>query len=384
MQNRLDYEKLEQQILAPYAMKSALSQGRKYPEPEHELRAAFQRDRDRILHCNAFRRLEYKTQVFVTHEGDHYRTRLTHTLEVAQIARTISRLLRLNEDLTEAISLAHDLGHTPFGHAGEEALHQLMLNHGGFEHNRHGLRVVDILEEKYSTFPGLNLCYEIREAIIKHSTSYDTPLLDADWNPQIQPVLEAQIVDVADEIAYNNHDLDDSLEEALIAESDLENIELWCRVKQMILQLEPNIDPAKLRHKAIRKLINLQVTDAVKQTEKNIAQHKIVAIADIRNQPEKLAVFSQEMQVLNKQLKSFLFDKVYRHHRVMRAVDKSKRNMMELFRIYLEKPEALPPKWQAKFKNRVDSKYRVVCDYIAGMTDRFAQQEYRKLSKAIE
>lgn len=378
---RKEYEKLEEKILAPYAMKSALSQGRKYPEPEHELRAAFQRDRDRILHCNAFRRLEYKTQVFVTHEGDHYRTRLTHTLEVAQIARTIARLLKLNEDLTEAISLAHDLGHTPFGHAGEEALHQLMQNHGGFEHNRHGLRVVDILEEKYSKFPGLNLCYEIREAIIKHSTSYDTPLRDADWNPEIQPVLEAQIVDVADEIAYNNHDLDDSLEETLISESDLEQVELWNRVKQMILKLEPDIEPAKLRHKAIRKLINLQVTDAVKQTEKNIAEYTIKSISDIRKQPNKIAVFSEEMQALNKELKSFLFYKVYRHPRVMRAVDKSKRNMIELFEIYLEKPKALPPKWQAKLKNKVDSKYRVVCDYVAGMTDRFAQQEYRKLTK---
>ncbi|MFB3896516.1 MAG: deoxyguanosinetriphosphate triphosphohydrolase [bacterium] len=381
---RKEYEKLEEKILAPFAMKSALSQGRKYPEPEHELRAAFQRDRDRILHCNAFRRLEYKTQVFVTHEGDHYRTRLTHTLEVAQIARTIARLLRLNEDLTEAISLAHDLGHTPFGHAGEEALHQLMLNHGGFEHNRHGLRVVDILEEKYSAFPGLNLCFEIREAIIKHSTSYDTPLLDADWNPQVPPVLEAQIVDVADEIAYNNHDLDDSLEETLISESDLEQVELWCRVKKMILEMDSNIEPTKLRHKAIRKLINLQVTDAVKQTEKNIAEYNIQSITDIRKQPDKLAVFSQEMQALNQELKSFLFTKVYRHHRVMRAVEKSKKNMIELFQIYLEKPKSLPPKWQAKLKTGVDSKYRVVCDYIAGMTDRFAQQEYRKLTKPEE
>jgi dGTPase len=381
---RKEYEQLELRILAPYAMKSAMSQGRKYPEPEHELRAAFQRDRDRILHCTAFRRLEYKTQVFVTHEGDYYRTRLTHTLEVAQIARTIARLLRLNEDLTEAISLAHDLGHTPFGHAGEEALHQLMLNHGGFEHNRHGLRVIDILEDKYSAFPGLNLCYEIREAIIKHSTSYDTPLLDADWDPHIPPILEAQIVDVADEIAYNNHDLDDSLEEELIAESDLENVELWCRVKKMILQIEPNIEPAKLRHKAIRKLINLQVTDAVKQTEKNIAQFKIQSIADIRKQPAKLAAFSQEMQLANKQLKSFLFHKVYRHKRVMREVDKSKRFMMELFKAYLEKPVVLPLKWQTKINSGIDSSYRIVCDYVAGMTDRFAQQEYRKLFKAEE
>ncbi|MDI6784095.1 MAG: deoxyguanosinetriphosphate triphosphohydrolase [bacterium] len=379
MLTREEYEKLEEQSLAEYAMKCRLSQGRKYKETEHDLRTAFQRDRDRILHSTAFRRLEYKTQVFVTHEGDHYRTRLTHTLEVAQIARTIARLLRLNEDLTEAIALAHDLGHTPFGHAGEEALHNLMLDHGGFEHNRHGLRVVDVLEEKYAAFPGLNLTYEVREGIVKHYTSYDTPLLENEWDPKIQPTLEAQIVDVADEIAYNNHDLDDSLQEALITESDLEQIELWRRAKKTIRQHHSEEEIPKLRHKAIRTLINLQVIDAVKQTEKQIDERKIQTLADIRIQSVKLAAFSPEMRQANQQLKSFLFDKVYRHYRVMRATDKAKRFMTALFNIYLEKPEVLPSKWQAKITGEKESPYRIVCDYIAGMTDRFAQQEYRKL-----
>ncbi|MCX7920224.1 MAG: deoxyguanosinetriphosphate triphosphohydrolase [bacterium] len=379
MQKREEYEKLEERILAPYAMKSSQSRGRQYPESEHDLRTAFQRDRDRIIHSTAFRRLEYKTQVFVTHEGDHYRTRLTHTLEVAQIARTIARLLRVNEDLTEAIALAHDLGHTPFGHAGEEALHQLMLDHGGFEHNRHGLRVVDVLEEKYSAFPGLNLCYEVREAIIKHSTSYDTPLLDEGWDPQVMPTLEAQIVDVADEIAYNNHDLDDGLQEGLITESDLSQVALWRQVQELIRQYHPEEKPPRIRHKAIRKLINLQVTDAVLETERQIHARQIHSVDDIRKQPNKLAGFSAEMRDANQELKSFLFHNVYRHYRVMRAVDKSKRFIVALFNFYLEHPEVLPPKWQAKLENGIDSNYRIICDYIAGMTDRFAQQEYQKL-----
>ena len=384
MFTRIKYEKLEEQILATYAAKSGQSRGRKYREKEHDLRTAFQRDRDRVLHSTAFRRLEYKTQVFVTHEGDHYRTRLTHTLEVAQIARTIARLLRLNEDLTEAIALAHDLGHTPFGHAGEEALHNLMLDHGGFEHNRHGLRVVDVLEEKYTAFPGLNLTYEVREGIVKHSTSYDTPILEEDWNQKIMPTLEAQIVDVADEIAYNNHDLDDSLQEGLVTETDLEQVELWRRVKKTIRQYHGNDEIPKFRHKAIRTLINLQVIDAVKETEKQIDERKIQTLDDIRIQSVKLAAFGPEMLQANKQLKSFLFDNVYRHYRVKRATDKAKRFMTTLFTIYLEKPEVLPPKWQAKIVAGKESPYGIVCDYIAGMTDRFAQQEYRKLFEAEE
>jgi dGTPase len=293
-------------------------------------------------------------------------------------------LLRLNEDLTEAIALAHDLGHTPFGHAGEEALHQLMQNHGGFEHNRHGLRVVDVLEEKYSAFPGLNLSYEVREAIIKHSTSYDTPLLEEGWDPKILPTLEAQIVDVADEIAFNNHDLDDGLQEELISESDLQNVELWCRVIDLIHQYHPEEKAPRLRHKAIRKLINLQVLDTVQETEKQIFERRIYSLEDIRIQPQKIAGFSPEMQQANKQLKEFLFHNVYRHYRVMRAVDKTKRFITELFDFYLENPEVLPSKWQAKIESGIDSSYRIVCDYIAGMTDRFAQQEYRKLFETEE
>ena len=270
MLNQKEIKELEGAYLAPYAMKSSNSRGRVYKETEHPYRSCYQRDRDRIIHSAAFRRLEYKTQVFVNHEGDYYRTRLTHTIEVAQIARTISSSLRLNADLTEAIALAHDLGHTPFGHSGEEALNELMAKHGGFNHNLQGLRVVDYLEERYPDFPGINLSWEVREGIVKHSSAFDIAVKIKELAPKESPTLETQVVDIADEIAYDNHDLDDGLTSGLIKERDLENLPIWNKINKNILQKYAKIDRHKKQYLAIRSLIDLQVTDLIRETENNI------------------------------------------------------------------------------------------------------------------
>ncbi|MFA5063420.1 MAG: deoxyguanosinetriphosphate triphosphohydrolase [Candidatus Omnitrophota bacterium] len=368
--------------LAPYAMESGQSKGRVHPEKEHSYRSAYQRDRDRIVHSAAFRRLEYKTQVFVNHEGDDYRTRLTHTIEVSQIARTIAGVLRLNIDLTEAIALAHDLGHTAFGHSGEDALNELMSKHGGFNHNTQGLRVVDYLEEKYPDFPGLNLTWEVREGIAKHSTAFDISSRLKGLAPEESPTLETQVVDIADEIAYDNHDLDDGLASGLIKEADLEGLSIWRNLNQGIAAKYSCISPEKKRYLIIRSLIDLQVTDLIRETESNIQKAGLKSYKDAKKIKKKIVTFSQDMLKLRIPLRAFLMDKLYNHYRVVRMSIKAKRFIQELFRVYVANPKQLPEKIQ----NRIDRDgvKRTVCDYIAGMTDRYALDEYKKLFDPYE
>jgi len=367
----------EEKFLAPYAMKSGKSRGRVYKEEEHPYRSAYQRDRDRIIHSSAFRLLEYKTQVFVNHEGDYYRTRLTHTLEVAQIARTIALALCLNVDLTEAIALAHDLGHTPFGHSGEDALNELMAKHGGFNHNAHGLRVVDELEERYPDFPGLNLTWEVREGIVKHSTKFDKSVKIKGLAPQEMPTMETQIVDIADEIAYDNHDLDDGLTSGLLKEEDLKNLPIWNKINSTIPDKYAKIAPEKKKYLMIRNLINMQVTDLIRETEKKVRELKLKSPADIKLMKHKIISFSPAMQQYRKPLRSFLMEKLYHHYRVVRMTDKAKRFIKELFQVYMSRPEALNPQVQKRIK--LDGARKAICDYIAGMTDRNALDEYKKL-----
>ncbi|MDI6758125.1 MAG: deoxyguanosinetriphosphate triphosphohydrolase [Candidatus Omnitrophota bacterium] len=369
-------------LLAPYAMKNCDTRGRVYKEDGHAYRSAYQRDRDRIVHCAAFRRLEYKTQVFVNHEGDYYRTRLTHTLEVAQIARTIASVLRLNADLTEAIALSHDLGHTPFGHAGEEALNELMLELGGFNHNLQGLRVVDYLEERYPDFPGLNLTWEVREGVVKHSSKFDTAVKVKDFLPNELPVLEAQVVDIADEIAYDNHDLDDGFTSGLIEEKELADIPIWNKINEVVGKKYAKINKEKKKYLIIRSLINMQVTDLIAQTQRNISRLKLKSYLDVRKAPKLTVSFSKEMFTLRKPLREFLHKKLYFHFRVMRMSIKAKRFIQELFKAYTAYPEQLPPEVQKKIAK--DGIKQVVCDYIAGMTDRYALDEYKKLFNPYE
>jgi len=375
-------KELEDKFLAPYAMKSRNSRGRVYKESEHPYRSCYQRDRDRIIHSAAFRRLEYKTQVFVNHEGDYYRTRLTHSIEVSQIARTIASTLGLNMDLTEAIALAHDLGHTPFGHSGEEALNELMKSCGGFNHNLQGLRVVDCLEERYPDFPGLNLSWEVREGIVKHSSSFDVAGRIKEFFPKKAPTLETQAVDVADEIAYDNHDLDDGLTSGLIKEKDLEDFEIWRKINRKIDQKYAKIDPALRKYLVIRSLINLQVTDLLRQTKENIEHFKVKKYADVEQISARLVDFSKEVRVLRRPLRRFLMQRLYHHYRVMRMSIKAKRFIRELFCEYLRSPAQLPSEVQLKIPK--DGLRRVVCDYIAGMTDRYALDEYKKLFNPYE
>jgi len=372
----------EEKYLAPYAMKSINTRGRLYPEKEHPYRSCYQRDRDRIIHSAAFRRLEYKTQVFVNHEGDYYRTRLTHTLEVSQIARTIGWALRLNVDLIEAIALAHDLGHTPFGHSGEEALNELMSKWGGFNHNLQGLRVVDILEERYPDFPGLNLTWEVREGIVKHSSSFDKSVKIKELLPAEQPTLETQIVDIADEIAYDNHDLDDGLTSGLIKEEDLEKITIWKNISKHYFKKYDKIDIERRKYLIIRSLINMQVTDLIQETEKNLKKFKIKSYLQVKKLDRKIISFSKRMLLLRKPLREFLMDKLYHHYRVMRMSNKAKRFIQELFKIYVSNPSALPTQIQKRIS--IDGIRKVVCDYIAGMTDRYALDEYKKLFDPYE
>jgi dGTPase len=382
MLNQIKIKELEDSTLASYAMKSYNSRGRVYKEQEHPYRSAYQRDRDRVIHSAAFRRLEYKTQVFVNHEGDYYRTRLTHTLEVAQIARTIAASLRLNVDLVEAISLAHDLGHTPFGHSGEEALNQLMAKSGGFNHNLQGLRVVDILEKRYPNFPGLNLTWEVREGLVKHSSTFDRAAKIKELAPGELPTLETQIVDIADEIAYDNHDLDDGIASGLLKELDLEKLPVWNNICAKISKKYVKMDEEIRRYSIIRSLIDLQVTDLIQETDNNINKLKIKSYRDAKKLDKKIVSFSKEMLNLRKPLREFLMQKLYHHYRVIRMSDKAKRFIQELFNVYADKPEQLPTKIQKRIP--VDGVRRVVCDYIAGMTDRYALDEYKKLFDPYE
>ena len=381
--SREELETREERWLAPYAMKSRHTKGRQHPEPEDTFRTAYRRDRDRIIHTTAFRRLEYKTQVFVNHEGDHYRTRLTHTLEVAQIAVSIARILRLNEDLVEAVSLAHDIGHPPFGHAGEDALRELMEGHGGFDHNIQGLRIVDLIEARYPGFPGLNLTWEARESINKHRTPYDQPDMQVALDPTVSPLLESQIADIADEIAYDNHDLDDGLASGILKEEDLNGVELWRQARERAEPSAGTMDAEIRKYQIIRNLINHQVTDLIQATVERLKRHRIESVEGVRACPERLIGFSEEMRRLRGPLKQLLWNQFYHHYRVARMADKAKRFIAELFHLYLKKPEQLPNTTRSRII-RGEDPHRVVCDYIAGMTDRYCLEEYKKLFDPFE
>lgn len=368
-------EGIEARTLAPYALKSAESRGRVHPEPESKTRTAFQRDRDRIIHTTAFRRLEYKTQVFVFYEGDHYRTRLTHTLEVAQLGRSLARGLGANEDLSEAICLAHDLGHPPFGHAGEHALNQMMQSIGGFNHNTQSYRVVTDLEKRYPGFRGLNLTYETREGMIKHETEYDQS--DAtDYEPEKRASLEAQISNLADEMAYNAHDLDDGLRAGLFTPRDLEVLDLWRKFKEQI-GWDGQPFNELIRREIIRELIGAFVVDVVSTTSEVLESNRLDSALAVQLFDRNVVGYSPEMEAKVRQLKDFLYENMYRHHRLIRMQVKAERFVSELFEAYMLEPGMLPAKTQDRLEYLPAE--RVVGDYIAGMTDRYALDEWEKL-----
>ncbi len=374
VRDRRGVEAEEAERLAPWAVRSADSLGRVVPEPEARFRTAFQRDRDRVVHSRAFRRMEYKTQVFVHHEADHHRNRLTHTLEAAQIGRTVARTLRLNEDLVEAIVLAHDLGHTPFGHAGERVLDRLLADDGGFDHNRQSLRVVDLLEERYPDFRGLNLTHDTREGILKHGCSWEhpIPLPPASSHPS----LEARVGDLCDEIAYVHHDLDDGLRSGLLRVESLEEVSLW-REAQRSLPAAAKATERLLRAQVLRALMDRLVTDLVEETARRIARAGIADLADVRASELPLAGFSEPVASALLRLKRFLLTHLYQHYEVLRMVRKAETVLADLYRVYREDPARLPPHVRARFPE--DGAARAVADYVAGMTDRFALAEHRKL-----
>ncbi len=375
LRSRQDIEREELERLAPWAVHSAASRGRVVAEPEHAYRTVFQRDRDRVVHSRAFRRLEYKTQVFVYHEGDHYRNRLTHTLEGAQIARTIARALRLNEDLAEAVALAHDLGHTPFGHAGERALNQLLADDGGFDHNRQTLRVVDLLEERYPRFRGLNLSYETREGILKHGSAWYHPVPLPELGAQAS--LEAQVSDLSDEIAYVNHDVDDGLRSGLLTLEELSELRLWRERLDDARARTPEVSPRILRSQALIGLIDHLVSDLIAASAERIAAVGPKDLAALRAHPDRLLAYSDGVARSLRELKDFLFRNLYHHPRVVRMSRKAERILVDLWELYREDPRQMPPQVLARFAE--DGEARATGDYIAGMTDRFAQAEHRKL-----
>ena len=368
--------------LASYAIRNDQSRGRKYPEPEHPYRTPFQRDRDRVIHSRAFRRLEYKTQVFVNHEGDHYRTRLTHSIEVAQIARTVSGALGLNSDLAECLALSHDMGHPPFGHSGQDVLDEMMKNHGGFEHNLQTLRIVEQLEEKYIDFPGLNLTFEAREGIVKHSMHYkgvkNPPPQVLEYALDENPPLEAKIIDLCDEIAYNNHDLDDGLESRLLDFEDLKSrVDVFRNIFEKVKNDHPSARLKLQSNETIIRLINLLVTDLIENLKLILKREGIETLEDIRKAPALLPCFSDPVATWNRELKSYLFTRLYNHYRVHRMKSKARRILEGLFHAYQEDPALLPASYRQKIKD--EGKERIICDYVAGMTDRFAIDEYVKL-----
>ncbi|HXQ30969.1 MAG TPA: deoxyguanosinetriphosphate triphosphohydrolase [Steroidobacteraceae bacterium] len=374
--------------LAPYACHEADSRGRVHAEPAPaRYRTEYQRDRDRIVHSTAFRRLVYKTQVFVNHEGDLYRTRLTHSLEVAQIARSVSRALRLNETLCEAICLAHDLGHTPFGHAGQDALNECMRDHGGFEHNLQSLRVVDELEERYAEFAGLNLTYECREGILKHCSAKNAATLGElgrRFLERQQPPLEAQLANVADEIAYNNHDVDDGLRAGLVTCSELGGVKLFARHYEEVERRYPGIAERRLIHEVVRRMINEVVTDLIDATQVRIEAAHPADVAAVRALPQPLVGFSERVAAEHRELKRFLQERVYRHFRVVRMTTKAQRVVRELFRAYFDDLRLLPDEHRdsarrLETRHGTDGRARAVADYIAGMTDRYAILEHSRL-----
>jgi dGTPase len=379
-------------LRAPYASNPENSRGRLHREPEHEFRSPFQRDRDRIIHSTAFRRLMHKTQVFVTHEGDHYRTRLTHSLEVAQIARTIARVLGLDEDLAEALALAHDLGHTPFGHAGEEALNAEMAPYGGFSHNEQTLRILTRLEHGYADFDGLNLTWETLEGTVKHNgpllgpdIERPAPLSIAEYDRRHPleldsfPGPEAQIAALSDDIAYNNHDIDDGLRAGLFAVADLKQVPLVGAVFAEVMHAHPRLDESRLVRESIRRLIDRMVRDLVAETRRRIAESGVKSAEDIHRLDHPVAGFSETMRNHDRALKRFLFERMYRHYRVNRMSSKARRVVRELFQLFLAEPECLPGEWRALAGGGEAERARLVADYLAGMTDRFALDEHRRL-----
>lgn len=384
----LDKElRLHEQSLAPYATRSSESRGRVLDEGECETRSEFQRDRDRVIHSKAFRRLEYKTQVFINHEGDLYRTRLTHSIEVAQIARSISRALGLNEDLTEAIALAHDLGHTAFGHAGQDALNKCMRDYGGFEHNLQSLRVVDTLEEKYANFDGLNLTFETREGILKHCSlkhARNMGTVGERFIQRTQPGLEAQLTNIADEIAYNNHDVDDGLRSGLITIEQLRQVEIFEHQYQQVAAHYPDLHPKRQSNEVIRRIINQLIKDLLQTTTSNLSKNNISSAADVKAMKVPLAAFSPDIKTKNAALKSFLHKNLYQHERVQEMSANAQKVITELFETFFNQPERLPEKHrhlaQRMLKKEGDHGLaRVVADYIAGMTDRYALSQHQQL-----
>jgi len=377
---RQQLEEIEDKSLAPYGMRSKDTKGRAYLDSEPEYRTSFQRDRDRILHTTAFRRLEYKTQVFINFEGDHFRTRLTHTLEVAQIGRTLSRALGGNEDLVETICLAHDLGHSPFGHSGEVALARLMKDYGGFDHNKQSLRIVTELEQRYPEFPGLNLTWEVREGMVKHESEYD--ISDArDYNPDLRGNLETQIANVADELAYTTHDLDDGLRSGMMNPQMLEGVAIWEILKETYNWRGPILSDME-RHRMIRHLVGIMVTDMVKATDTRLRESKVNSALDIQKLKHNVVGYSEDMQRRNRELKDLLYKKLYRHYRVARMQSKAERIISDLFHAYRTEPAMLPEHVQFFIEKR--GLERTICDYIAGMTDRYAVEEHQKLFNPLE
>lgn len=371
LDSRESIEKREQSNLAPYAAHSALSLGRKYPQAEHPFRTSFQRDRDRVIHSTAFRRMEFKTQVFLPHEGDHFRTRLTHTIEVAQISRTLARALRLNEDLAEAIALVHDLGHTPFGHAGEDVLNDLLHEQGGFNHNNQSLRVVDILEQRYSGHPGLNLTYEVREGIAKHETK--TRLNHPEFAAHNFPTLEASLVDLADEIAYNAHDIDDGLRAKMISLDDLSSLVIL--EERAPDSTETSIEGRQ--NDVVRWLVNAMATDVLEETNRRIEKHEITNLEAIYHGTERFCGYSSEMTNEVRDLKEFLKQHIYQHERLQAMSNRAREIIDALFARFNRHPEKMPARYQAMLETEL--KQIVAADYIAGMTDRYAEKLFESI-----
>ena len=380
------------EILAPYAARDDRSRGRRYPEPRPEYRTEYQRDRDRIIHSNAFRRLVYKTQVFVNHEGDLYRTRVTHSIEVAQIARSVARALGVNEALTEAICLAHDLGHTPFGHAGQDALNECMRPYGGFEHNLQSLRVVDELEERYAEFPGLNLTFECREGILKHCSARaarELGELGERFLNRTQPGLEAQIANLADEIAYNNHDVDDGIRAQLVSLEELRATRLFRRQLEAVIAAYPDLGERRLVHEVIRRMINHIVVDLIRASQARLEAARPASIDEVRGQPKPLIALSDEAREEHAELMQFLRERLYRHYKVLRMTAKARRVLKELFEAFSADIHLMPPEHReaaarGEAAQGAAGRARAVADYIAGMTDRYAILEHRRIFDPAE
>lgn len=373
---REEMEARERSILAPFAQKSGDSRGRKYPESRHSYRTEFQRDRARIIHSRAFRRLEYKTQVFLNGTGDHLRTRLTHSIEVASISRTIARALGLNEDLAEAIALAHDLGHAPFGHSGEEMLAECMRDHDGFDHNRQSLRVVELLETPYPNFPGLNLTFEVREGLQKHQTAYEMPTSERE--KYRCPSLEAQIADLADEITYYSHDLDDAVDFEILSGAQLEENEVWRRSHQAVLTRYGRTPEAGLHKLIIRDIIDTEVHDVVATSAKSLADSGVRSADEVRRQPGSLVRYSDELGEANRALRKFLYQNVYYHPRVAEVNRSACEMLRRVFEVYLVDPERLGEGATRRIEK--EGLHRTVCDYVAGMTDRYLMEEYERIA----